>query len=550
MADYGHDLMFGSFLTPAQSAPESVVGLAQLSEELGLDLVTFQDHPYQPALLDTWTLLSYVAAATVQIKIAPNVLNLPLRPPAVVARAAASLDRLSGGRLELGLGAGAFWDAIEAMGGTRLSPGESVAALGEAVQVIRQIWNTDARGGVRVDGEHYRVVGAKRGPPPIHDIGIWLGAYKPRILRLTGRVADGWLPSSSYLPPAELAAANAIIDEAARAAGRQPADVRRLYNISGSFAPRSGGFLDGPTDQWVDDLTELAVEHGISTFILGTDDPEMLTGFAEDVVPLVREAVAARRAAAPADGLPGPASPAGAGSSSSADQVGVTSTALGPAGSTGADPRLLETTTGAGSYSPSFTVSPTVDDGTRLAAGLWDETERPTGPAPDPERSYSRQDLAGAQQLVDVHDHLRAELTQIRDLVAQVLDGTTTASAARSAINEMTLRQNNWTVGAYCAAYCRLVTTHHSIEDSALFPRIRASDPALAPVVDRLHWEHQMIHEVLDGVDRALVAFVGPENNGQALQLALDQLTDTLLSHLSYEERELVEPIARLGVLV
>ena len=108
MTDYGQELRFGSFLTPSQQNPEHVVGLAQLSEQLGLDLVTFQDHPYQPALLDTWTLLSYVAAATVQITLAPNVLNLPLRPPAVVARSAAALDLLSGGRLELGLGAGAF----------------------------------------------------------------------------------------------------------------------------------------------------------------------------------------------------------------------------------------------------------------------------------------------------------------------------------------------------------------------------------------------------------------------------------------------------------
>jgi hemerythrin-like domain-containing protein len=134
--------------------------------------------------------------------------------------------------------------------------------------------------------------------------------------------------------------------------------------------------------------------------------------------------------------------------------------------------------------------------------------------------------------------------------VAQVLEGSTDPAEARSSINEMTLRQNNWTVGAYCAAYCRLVTTHHSIEDQALFPRLRRSDPQLAPVVDRLHWEHEIIHEVLQGVDHALVAFVGPEHDGGQLQLAVDQLTDTLLSHLSYEERELVEPIARLGILV
>jgi alkanesulfonate monooxygenase SsuD/methylene tetrahydromethanopterin reductase-like flavin-dependent oxidoreductase (luciferase family) len=99
MNDYGHDLLFGTFITPQNRRPEDVVALAQLSERVGLDLVTFQDHPYQPGFLDTWTLLSWVAAQTETITVSGNVLNLPLRPPAVLARAAASLDLLSGGRV-------------------------------------------------------------------------------------------------------------------------------------------------------------------------------------------------------------------------------------------------------------------------------------------------------------------------------------------------------------------------------------------------------------------------------------------------------------------
>src|SRR5690606_7069894 len=122
-------------------------------------------------------------------------------PPSVVARAAASLDLLSEGRLELGLGAGAFWEGGEAMGGPRRSPGASVEALSEAIEVIRSLWDTGSRGGARFEGEHYRLRGAKRGPAPAHPIGIWLGAYKPRMLRLTGRAADGWLPSVPYLEP-------------------------------------------------------------------------------------------------------------------------------------------------------------------------------------------------------------------------------------------------------------------------------------------------------------------------------------------------------------
>jgi len=145
-----------------------------------LDLATFQDHPYQPAFLDAWTLMSFVAARTERIRIAPNVLNLPLRQPAVTAVAAASLDLLSGGRFELGLGAGGFWDAIESMGTARLTPAESVVALEEAIDVIRGKWDTSERGGLFTDGEFHRLRGAKRGPRPAQDIPIHIGALKPR----------------------------------------------------------------------------------------------------------------------------------------------------------------------------------------------------------------------------------------------------------------------------------------------------------------------------------------------------------------------------------
>lgn len=295
MSDYGHALSFGSFLTPTNAEPDRTVELAVLSERVGLDLVTFQDHPYQPAFLDTWTLLSFVAARTSQVRLAPNVTNLPLRPPAVLARSVASLDLLSGGRVELGLGSGAFWDAIEAMGGRRLSPGEGVRALEEAIDVLRQIWNTDARGAVRVDGEFHKVLGAKRGPAPAHRVNIWVGAYKPKMLALTGRLADGWLPSLGAMGVGGLEAANAIIDDAAVQAGRAPRDVRRMLNISGEFVPVGRGPLQGPPDQWAEELADLALTDGISTFILGSDDPDVLSAFAGDVAPAVREMVEAER---------------------------------------------------------------------------------------------------------------------------------------------------------------------------------------------------------------------------------------------------------------
>jgi alkanesulfonate monooxygenase SsuD/methylene tetrahydromethanopterin reductase-like flavin-dependent oxidoreductase (luciferase family) len=285
MADYGHDLIFGTFLTPRNAEPQAPVALARLSERAGLDLVTFQDHPYQPAFLDAWNLLSYVAASTERIKISGNVINLPLRPPVLLARQAASLDLLSGGRFELGLGAGAFWDAIEAMGGPRRSPAEAVASLSEAIDLIRATWDAGRRGGIFADGEQYRIRGAKRGPEPAHDVSIWLGVLGPRMLRLTGEKADGWLPSLSYLKPGDLAHGNAIIDEAAFAAGRDPREIRRLLNIS-------------PEAATVDDLLPFVLGDGVSAFILASDDPRAIQAWGEEVAPALREAVAREREAA------------------------------------------------------------------------------------------------------------------------------------------------------------------------------------------------------------------------------------------------------------
>src|ERR1700710_3044472 len=109
MPDYRHDLQFGVFIAPEAAQAEAVLELAPLADVVGLDLVTFQDHPYQARFLDTWTLLSHVAAQTTNVRVAPNVANLPLRPPVVLARSVASLDILSGGRVGLGVGAGAVW---------------------------------------------------------------------------------------------------------------------------------------------------------------------------------------------------------------------------------------------------------------------------------------------------------------------------------------------------------------------------------------------------------------------------------------------------------
>ncbi|MEO3777230.1 LLM class flavin-dependent oxidoreductase [Micromonospora sp. B11E3] len=514
MTDYGHELIFGGFLTPDAQHPEQVVARAKLCEQVGLDLATFQDHPYQPKFLDTWTLMSYLAAATSRIRLAGNVLNLPLRQPVVLARSVASLDLLTGGRVELGLGAGAFWEGIEAVGGRRLTPGQSVEALDEAIRVVREVWAADRRGGVRVDGAHYRVVGAKRGPAPAHDVGIWVGAYKPRMLRLVGRAADGWLPSLSYLPngPTDLPRLNAVVDEGAEAAGRDPRAVRRLLNVFGQFSPSGSGLLTGPPQQWVEELAGLALDHGISGFVLGADDPTSIQLFAQEVAPAVRELVAAERRE------PG----------TRAAAVEEQREAVAAGGST------------------ALAVRPTPDPGVRLSdRRLWDESTRPV--APPPGHVYTPHAQAVGAHLVDVHDHLRQELGQVRDLLDQVRRGVVSAGDARAALNRMTMRQNNWTLGAYCAAYCTVVTQHHGLEDNSIFPHLRRADPGLGPVLDRLEEEHVVIHDVVEGVDRALVDLLRTPGDFTTLQEAVDLLTDTLLSHLSYEEQQIVEPLARYG---
>ncbi|MDP9362850.1 MAG: LLM class flavin-dependent oxidoreductase [Chloroflexota bacterium] len=301
MPDYGHDLQFGFFLDPATDAPERTLEIARILDDLGYDLIGIQDHPYQAKHYDTLALIGFLLGRTERIRVFPDVANLPLRPPAVLAKQAATLDQLSGGRFELGLGAGAFWDGVRAMGGPVREPGAALAALREAATIIRAFWGGRP---LRHDGEFYQVVGARPGPLPAHEIGLWLGVIGPRALRLTGEVADGWVPSMSYVPPSRAAASNAIIDAAARAAGREPSAVRRIYNIGGDVAPtiEAGGSDDdqqivGPRQHWVDVLTRLAVDHGFSTFVLwGVPTAPRLRMFVDEIAPAVKERVTAIRA--------------------------------------------------------------------------------------------------------------------------------------------------------------------------------------------------------------------------------------------------------------
>jgi len=266
--DYDQPLRFGIFPSPRADSLETTLHLARLADEAGIDLIGIQDHPYQRRFLDTWALMAFVLAQTTRASVFPDVGNLPLRPPRMLAKHAATLDVLSGGRFELGLGAGAFWDGIEAMGGPRLSPKEAVDAVEQAISEIREFW--------KGEGKH-------DGPQPAHPIGIWLGAYGPRMLRITGALADGWVPSMSYMTPEKTPEAMQRVDDAAAAAGRDPAAIRRVYNL----------IADAPVTS--EQLADFATDLGFDTFIFSPDDEREFAQIASEVIPAAREEVARRR---------------------------------------------------------------------------------------------------------------------------------------------------------------------------------------------------------------------------------------------------------------
>jgi alkanesulfonate monooxygenase SsuD/methylene tetrahydromethanopterin reductase-like flavin-dependent oxidoreductase (luciferase family) len=224
--DYGKPLEFGFFPEPLADPPERVERLVRAAERSGLDLIGIQDHPYQRRFYDTWTLIAYLAARTERVRFFPDVANLPLRPPAMLAKAAASLDVLTRGRVEIGLGAGG-----------------------------------------------------------------------PRMLKLTGTLADGWVPSIGWAPPKRLPELHERIDEAALGAGRRPEEIKRLYNVSGRIGPEGEGLLEGSVSKWTEQLSRFVLENGMDTFIFWPpeDHERQVETFGQEVVPAVRDVVEKER---------------------------------------------------------------------------------------------------------------------------------------------------------------------------------------------------------------------------------------------------------------
>jgi alkanesulfonate monooxygenase SsuD/methylene tetrahydromethanopterin reductase-like flavin-dependent oxidoreductase (luciferase family) len=304
-------LRFGISVVPlAESYPE-IVRQVLAAEKAGLDLVGIQDHPYQRRFLDTFALLADLLARTDRLRMFPDVASLPMRPPAMMAKAAASLDIMSGGRFELGLGAGGFWDAVAGMGGAVRRVGERRAALEQALGIIRGALDADGeRRVVRSEAGLYPEHRYPAGPPPAHRIEIWLGAMSPGSLRLIGRAADGWVPGGGTSRIAEFPGLIAAIDAAAREAGRDPSTIRRVVNISGtieasgrsaesgaagkSYTPGADAGLSGPPQEWVDTLTRWRLELGLDSFVLWPAEADpigQIELFANEVAPAVRTAL-------------------------------------------------------------------------------------------------------------------------------------------------------------------------------------------------------------------------------------------------------------------
>jgi alkanesulfonate monooxygenase SsuD/methylene tetrahydromethanopterin reductase-like flavin-dependent oxidoreductase (luciferase family) len=264
--------------------------IAAIADSAGLEYVGIQDHPYNADFLDTFTVITWLAARTSRVHLFPNVANLPLRPPALLAKQAASIDVLSGGRFELGLGAGAFADGIEGMGGPRRTPGPARGALSEAIDIIRASWAGEP---FSFQGTYYQAPAVRPGPRPAHPAGLWLGVVGPRAVALAGAKADGWSVSSAYVPPERLPELNDILTTAALEENRDPGQITRLYNVAGLISAEDRGPFHGPAERWVETLASLYTDYQMNTFVFwpSGDRERQSRIFAEEVVPAAREAL-------------------------------------------------------------------------------------------------------------------------------------------------------------------------------------------------------------------------------------------------------------------
>ncbi|MFC0623411.1 LLM class flavin-dependent oxidoreductase [Kribbella deserti] len=299
----GRDVVFGFGAGSEIATTPELLQLVQQADRDGLDHFSLSDHPYSGGRLDAYAAVAFLLGQTRQITGFVNVTNLPTRPAPMLARMITSLSALSSGRVVLGMGAGGLWDRIADMGVPRLSPGEAVDAFEEAITLIRSL----SGGGrpVTHQGRHYQVNQIE--PAPVDAPPVWTGSVGPKSLAATGRVADGWIPghAADWLSE-RYQKSRLIIDEAATLAGRDPRDIRTIYNLPGQITDRplattrdrDNRWLGGSVDQWIEELISAVLDHNAAGFTLfaanhSPVDSRTLGRWAQEIAPAVRQAAAA-----------------------------------------------------------------------------------------------------------------------------------------------------------------------------------------------------------------------------------------------------------------
>jgi alkanesulfonate monooxygenase SsuD/methylene tetrahydromethanopterin reductase-like flavin-dependent oxidoreductase (luciferase family) len=304
-----NSLLVGVGISDRAGPGDDPVADAVAAEALGYDFVSAFDHPVAdaataqavgydpvPALgrlagtyptYETQTLLTWIAARTNRIGIVPRVLGVPFRRPALVAKSAESLQRLSRGRLILGLGAGYSDAEVRAAGGPDLTRRAKMDGLEDAIAIARAAWT---QRGVSYHGGVYSVEDLDLEPKPAWPIPIWLGAVGPRGLALTGRVADGWIPFLRFAGPDRIPELLDRIRAASLAAGRPADAVRAVYSVPVRLDPRArstAGVVAGSAADVIEQLHGFT-ELGFTGFDL-MPGRDQIRAIAEDVVPALRE---------------------------------------------------------------------------------------------------------------------------------------------------------------------------------------------------------------------------------------------------------------------
>lgn len=288
------EIMFGLSIPTSVLPGTDPVATARMAEDLGFDFVSASDHPCgTEPVYETWTMLSWVAAATSRIRVATRVLGVPYRNPAIVAKMAETFSRLSGGRLILGLGGGSSDEEFRAFGLGTFSARDKVDGLREAISITRGLWSQPR---FTFTGRLHRTDSADLEPKPAHPIPIWLGTFGDRALRLTGQLADGWIPSYGYRPLHQYQAMRQRVLTAAREAGRDPAGVTCALHMQAHVGDRVTGepsLVAGPPAAVTGQLLTFA-GIGFTSFsftLTGPGTREQAERLAHEVIPAVRAAL-------------------------------------------------------------------------------------------------------------------------------------------------------------------------------------------------------------------------------------------------------------------